>query len=107
MQFKQHGLVRDCSHQFDFLVSAKKMAIEVDGCYWHGCRKCCLVISGQVRSQRARDIWWRRKAEKVGWAVVRIWEHDVRANNFAVLCGALGIVEPRKENPRGKGASIR
>jgi G:T-mismatch repair DNA endonuclease (very short patch repair protein) len=98
--------IKDCSHQFDFLILPLKIAIEVDGCWWHGCRKCNKEISHAAKEQRARDRWWEKKAKKVGWKVVRIWEHDTRVGQFARLCEALGLVKPLKEVPRGKGASI-
>lgn len=105
--FKQHGVIKNCSHQFDFVLKSLKILIEVDGCWWHGCRKCHQKISKDAKAQKARDLWWEKKAKEVGFRVVRIWEHDTRVGQFAVLCEALGLAQPQKEVPRGKGASIR
>lgn len=108
IRFKKHGLVKDSHHQFDLLIPVKKLAIEVDGCWWHGCKKCCPKISQAARAQRARDRWWEKKAKKVGWQVIRIWEHDIRTGKFeTLLLEAIGLTKSSKEVPRGKSSSIR
>jgi DNA mismatch endonuclease (patch repair protein) len=68
----------------DFYFSKENVAVFVDGCFWHGCKKC-----GHI--PRTRSIFWRTKfernklrAKRVGSAlkrdgtkVFRIWEHEV------------------------------
>ena len=60
------------------------MAIEVDGCYWHGCGKCGFSVS------RSADHLYptiRRNAGKFGWKFVRLWEHDVRSGKAEKILG--------------------
>lgn len=62
-----------------------KVAIFIDGCFWHGCPHCCRKLP------KTNQEYWERKirrnielaelhsAELVrnGWVVVRIWEHEM------------------------------
>jgi DNA mismatch endonuclease (patch repair protein) len=67
----------------DIAFTARKVAVFVDGCFWHGCP--------QHGSRPAVNVWYwepklRRNAERdraadaalaaAGWAVVRVWEHE-------------------------------
>jgi DNA mismatch endonuclease (patch repair protein) len=71
----------------DFVFPRFHTAIFVDGCYWHGCRKCGLAsksnieywkpkVAGNIKRDRANS----RKLRKDGWKVVRIWEHDLKSD---------------------------
>jgi DNA mismatch endonuclease (patch repair protein) len=67
----------------DVVFPRKRVAVYVDGCFWHGC-----PIHGTWPENNAE--WWRakieanqqrdrdtdRQLELAGWRVVRIWEHD-------------------------------
>ena len=69
----------------DFVFPKSKVAVFVDGCFWHGCPKHATWPAN-------RAAWWRRKLEgnkardrkvnralqRAGWRVVRIWEHTLR-----------------------------
>lgn len=69
----------------DIVFPAIKLAIFVDGCFWHKCPKCF------VRPRTRREFWDKKiKANtkrdkavnlllrKSGWKVLRLWEHQVR-----------------------------
>jgi DNA mismatch endonuclease, patch repair protein len=67
----------------DVVFTRKRIAVFVDGCYWHGCPK-----HGTAPKNNAD--WWRHKLDAnverdrdtdhrlqmAGWMVVRVWEHD-------------------------------
>jgi DNA mismatch endonuclease (patch repair protein) len=68
----------------DFWFSGKSLAVFVDGCFWHGCSRCCRIpkrnrqywkqkIGGNV----ARDRRLNRALAKAKIEVVRIWEHEL------------------------------
>src|SRR5205823_13466945 len=69
----------------DFVFAKKRLAIFVDGCFWHGCPRCYQLPEDnrpywqkKVLSNRLRD---RRNAQRLrarGWKVVRVWEHALR-----------------------------
>ena len=72
----------------DFAFPEQKVAIFVDGCFWHGCPIC-----NRPLPESNREYWGRKisrnvkrdhgnsaKLEAAGWQVVRIWEHQMRKN---------------------------
>lgn len=72
----------------DFVFLDKKVAIFVDGCFWHGhdCRNTRPADNAEYwQKKRERNIK-RDKAtteafEKRGWTVLRIWECDLKKKN--------------------------
>jgi DNA mismatch endonuclease, patch repair protein len=67
----------------DFCFIRERVAIFVDGCFWHGCPQCQRNIprtrrsfwEKKLRSNRIRDRRVKRILQSQGYAVVRIWEH--------------------------------
>lgn len=67
----------------DVLFPKPKVAVFVDGCYWHGCpehlresRKNAEFWHSKVEGNRARDAETDRLLGEAGWTVVRVWEHE-------------------------------
>lgn len=63
----------------DFAIPSLKIALEVQGCYWHVCEKCFpTMIGGDFhKKSREKDKRKRRLLTKWGWKVIEIWEHEV------------------------------
>ena len=72
----------------DFVFRRERLALFVDGCFWHGCRWHCRMpddnrrywdqkISGNI----ARDRTITRLLKAAGWRVLRIWGHALRDPN--------------------------
>ena len=67
----------------DVVFVKAKVAVFVDGCFWHGCPT-------HMTWPKTNAAWWRRKIQKnqdrdrdtdrqlraAGWSVIRVWEHD-------------------------------
>ena len=76
----------------DFVFKQVRLALFVDGCFWH----CCPRHATKPKNNHA---FWRRKLSanmrrdslvnralrKTGWRVIRIWEHDLAIKNQARL----------------------
>ena len=71
----------------DFANKTRKIAIFLDGCFWHKCPKCFRPPKSNKRYwipkirrnvQRADDV--AKKLKNNGWKVVRIWEHELTKN---------------------------
>lgn len=69
----------------DIIFVGMKVAIFVDGCFWHGCNRCHDFEKNcnqwwleKISTTRERDSATRRSLRRLGWRVWRIWEHDVR-----------------------------
>ena len=87
--FREHGVTGWRRNQKvfgkpDFLFRRKRLALFVDGCFWHGCPKHCKAPVGnrefwekKLSANQERDRRVNRELRKLGWRVVRIWEHDL------------------------------
>jgi DNA mismatch endonuclease (patch repair protein) len=67
----------------DIVFGPAKVAVMVDGCFWHGC-----PVHGTW--PKTNSLWWATKLtrnidrdrdtdtrfEAAGWSVVRVWEHE-------------------------------
>ncbi|TMB13847.1 MAG: very short patch repair endonuclease [Deltaproteobacteria bacterium] len=70
----------------DFFFPAQKMALFVDGCFWHGCAICKRPLPVQNAPYWRRKITGNiaRRAEVIrvlrrrGMKSIRIWEHELR-----------------------------
>lgn len=68
----------------DFAFPKRKLAVFVDGCFWHGCPKHGVQPKGnkmfwltKLETNKARDRKVNRLLRAKGWRVHRIWEHDL------------------------------
>lgn len=67
----------------DLLFSRAKVAVFVDGCFWHGCPEHGTrpAHNGEWWAEKleaniARDRRFDHQLREAGWRVVRIWEHE-------------------------------
>lgn len=71
----------------DLVLKDKKIAVFVDGCFWHKCPKCYTEPQSNLEYWRKKIEYNVRKDRKVnkelrssGWTVFRVWEHDINQN---------------------------
>ena len=71
----------------DIAFVKKRLAVFVDGCFWHGCPICYKppksnkgYWAAKMKRNRIRDKKTNKELEANGWIVIRVWEHDVRSN---------------------------
>ena len=76
----------------DFVFMPLRIAIFVDGCFWHGhdCRNTLPADNAEYwEKKRQRNIDHDRAVtamfEKRGWTVIRIWECELRKKNAETL----------------------
>ncbi len=67
----------------DIIFPAARVAVFVDGCFWHGCpshyrppRTNASYWATKIARNRARDKDTDDRLHANGWHVIRIWEHD-------------------------------
>jgi DNA mismatch endonuclease (patch repair protein) len=77
------AVLPDRRRRADIVFGPVKVAVFVDGCFWHGC-------PDHATWPKANDAYWREKIEtnrlrdrdtdarlgSIGWQVVRVWEHE-------------------------------
>jgi len=66
----------------DFIFRRQRLAVFVDGCFWHGCPRHCRMPRGnrqywksKIARNMARDRQVNRLLRSRGWRVLRIWGH--------------------------------
>ena len=71
----------------DIIFISKKVAIFVDGCFWHKCPKCYKEPKSnrdywlnKIETNTQRDKRQNILLENEGWEVLRFWEHDINDN---------------------------
>lgn len=69
----------------DFAFPGERVAVFVDGCFWHRCPKCSNMPANnrefwerKLNGNVARDRLVTRELRIEGWAVLRIWEHELQ-----------------------------
>ncbi|MCM2427681.1 very short patch repair endonuclease [Streptomyces sp. RKAG337] len=67
----------------DIVFRPTKVAVFIDGCYWHGCPEHYVppktnpgYWSGKVSGNVARDRDTDEQLRAAGWTVLRFWEHE-------------------------------
>jgi len=80
----------------DFVFPKLKLAVFVDGCFWHGCPKHATKPKNNAAfwrkkfaANKARDLLVSRTLRKAGWRMLRIWEHELARKNEARLVARL------------------
>ncbi|ACZ61417.1 very short patch repair endonuclease [Dehalococcoides mccartyi] len=70
----------------DIVFSKAKVAVFVDGDFWHGYRfplwqnKVSDFWKKKISKNRERDIKNHRKLRRMGWTVIRLWQHEIQKN---------------------------
>ena len=72
----------------DFVFPKLKLAVFVDGCFWHGCpihatqpKNNAKFWRTKIARNQARDRLVTRTLRRAGWRVLRIWEHELTRKN--------------------------
>ncbi|MFE5971821.1 very short patch repair endonuclease [Streptomyces sp. NPDC056460] len=67
----------------DIIFRPVKVAVFIDGCYWHGCPEHYVAPrtnpgywSDKVARNMTRDSDTNQRLEEAGWTVLRFWEHE-------------------------------
>lgn len=67
----------------DLVFTRSKVAVFIDGCYWHGCpqhgasaRTNSDYWGPKIQRNRERDADTDARLLQAGWAVIRVWEHE-------------------------------
>jgi len=72
----------------DFVFIKLRVAVFVDGCFWHGCplhatqpKNNAAFWRKKLSGNKARDRLVTRTLRKRGWHVLRIWEHELASKD--------------------------
>lgn len=84
----------------DIAFPSRKLAVNIDGCFWHGCER-------HRPMPRSNSDWWRRKINEnrerdrqtdlhlaaSGWKTLRFWEHEPLGNIVRTIIETVKLFE--------------
>jgi DNA mismatch endonuclease (patch repair protein) len=75
--------IRGVRRSADLVFRSARVAVFVDGCFWHGCgdhftppRTNAAYWTAKIDGNRARDADTDARLAAHGWLVIRCWEHE-------------------------------
>ena len=82
LRYRKNVEIPEAKTTADLIFPRHKLLVFVDGCFWHGC-------PWHYKTPKTRSEWWdakvernktrdskkTRKLRRLGWKVVRVWEH--------------------------------
>jgi DNA mismatch endonuclease (patch repair protein) len=107
--------IKQTRSRADIVFSKIKVALFVDGCFWHSC-----PLHGTL--PKSNTEWWRAKLdantmrdrktnetlENAGWKVIRIWEHEEPAEAAKrIACMLHECYSALSEDPRYCNCSVK
>lgn len=90
----------------DIVFVSARVAVFVDGCFWHGCPKHATYPKSnqdywlpKLAENRERDQRQSAKLRRAGWRVIRVWEHDCLPPDRRAVKRIVDAVRTRQSNP--------
>ncbi|MEX1140633.1 MAG: very short patch repair endonuclease [Bacteroidota bacterium] len=81
----------------DFVFYKKRVALFVDGCFWHSCPQHSNTPANnrsfwlrKFETNRNRDRLVTKTLRSIGWRVLRIWEHELTHKNQPRVVSKIG-----------------
>lgn len=93
----------DLARTADMVFRVERVAVFVDGCFWHGCpihgtqaKANAEFWRKKIEANQRRDLDTNRKLTEHDWLVVRLWEHEAAgeaASRIAEIINARRVDE--------------
>lgn len=97
--------VRDLPGRPDFVFRNQRVTVFVDGDFWHGWRfprwrdKLSDKWEAKIDATRRRDVRNHRRLRRMGWKVVRIWEHQIERSPEECLMKVVSFFGRNNKGP--------
>ncbi|WP_435240539.1 very short patch repair endonuclease [Streptomyces cucumeris] len=93
----------DLRRTADMVFRPAKVAVFIDGCYWHGCPEHYVAPrtnpgywSGKVAGNIDRDRDTDRRLAEAGWTVLRFWEHESADSCALAIAATVTKLRPER-----------
>jgi DNA mismatch endonuclease (patch repair protein) len=95
--FREHGITGWRRNQTlpgrpDFVFPELRLALFVDGCFWHGCPQHGTLPKGnrdywrpKLKRNYQRDVEVNQELRRRRWHILRVWHHELARRNESVL----------------------
>lgn len=84
----------------DFAFPRSRVAVFVDGCFWHACPLHYQAPAtradfwrAKIDRNRSRDTEVTARLSRDGWTVLRVWEHEVRSDLPTAVSRIVGMIK--------------
>jgi DNA mismatch endonuclease (patch repair protein) len=105
-------LVGDSATRPDVVFSRQRVAVFVDGCFWHRCpdhgtspRSNAAYWGPKLARNTERDARADRALREAGWTVVRVWEHEPVDQAATTVAAALRSAKVGRQGSSTRGAA--
>ncbi|KUK48431.1 MAG: DNA mismatch endonuclease Vsr [Actinobacteria bacterium 66_15] len=104
LRFRKH--VKDLPGKPDVVFRKARVAVFVDGDFWHGYRfpswedKVSDFWKKKINRNRERDAANHRKLRQMEWTVIRLWQHEVEEDFDACIDRILAAVRGHEEKTK-------
>lgn len=83
LRFRIHYSLPELRRKADIAFPRLRVAVFVDGCFWHGCpehgtwpKENADWWREKIEANQRRDAQTNRKLTELEWRVIRVWEHE-------------------------------
>jgi DNA mismatch endonuclease, patch repair protein len=104
---KHHRPVAGLRCRADIVFPSERVAVFVQGCFWHGCeahgvspQTNAAYWNAKIARNRERDAQNSAALTAAGWRVLQIWEHESVDEAAAQVVGAIEEARSLKRRPR-------
>lgn len=94
----------------DIVFTRRRVAVCLDGCFWHGCPEHHTVArtnadfwASKVKANKERDSQTTRLWRQAGWTVLRFWEHEL----VDQVVDSIALVLRSLQRPDSSEADVR
>jgi len=97
-----YQLLRQPRRVADVAFPGRRIAIFVDGCFWHGCpehvtwpKRNAEFWRQKIEANRRRDEDTNERLASLGWTVLRFWEHESPIEAAATVAHVVAMVDAK------------
>lgn len=97
-----YEVLRNPRRVADMAFPGRKIAIFVDGCFWHGCpehatwpKQNADFWRQKIEANRQRDSDTNERLRSLGWTVLRFWSHESPAEAARTIAHMVATTDPK------------